>query len=395
MHLHSAGYLGLALVTILAGWAGPTGMPWWQSLGAEPAAWWHFLTLAAMAGALLMKLHHPTFALIWGGLCVAADLSFGFNIGLLVCLTDLIYNHGIRAPARQVRVANMVLIGIVAAAVLAVAVIGTGGDIISILLVATAVLLVPCWWSAEVRRGYPAFVEDQVRQRLEQERHAELLAQQERRRASAVEAERRRMAYELHDVISAQVSAIALTSGAVLNAEPDVQRDREVLRTIRTTSLTALEDLGQMVRMLRSTGHDDDAAELLTETTWGQVLTQAQERGLEVSVNGTLPEELPAAVRAVLLRILQESLSNAYRHGAGTAQVRLRARFRHLELEVESPRSQQAVASAETGTGSGLAVMEERAKSIGGQLRVEDGPELWTVRAQLPTGGRADRRERG
>lgn len=395
-HLQSAAYLGLALVTILAGWAGPTGLPWWEDLGLAPAVWWHLLPLAAMSGALLIKLRHPTLALIWGALCVAADLSFGINIGLLICLTDLIYNHGIRAPAGRTRAVNMMFVGMVAAVTLAVAVVDTGQSVISVLLLGTAVLLVPCWWSAEVRRGYPAFVEDQVRQRIEQERHAELLAQQERRRAYAVEAERRRMAHELHDVVSAQVSAVALTSGAVLNSEADSGRDREALQTIRVTSLAALEDLRQMVQMLRtaSNGGDDSTAELLTKTTWDQVLEQARKQGLGVTVDGAPQESLPTAVQSVLLRILQESLSNAHRHGHGTADVRLQSKPGQIELQVASPLPPQPVQPAGTGTGTGLAVMEERAKSVGGRLRAGEDSGQWAVQAELPTDRAAERRHR-
>lgn len=47
-HLQSAAYLALGAVAVLAGWAGPTGMPWWAALGLEPNDWWHLVTLTAM-----------------------------------------------------------------------------------------------------------------------------------------------------------------------------------------------------------------------------------------------------------------------------------------------------------------------------------------------------------
>lgn len=354
--------------------------------------WWHLFTLAAMSVPLLIKLRHPGLALVGGAVCVAADLSFGFNIGLLICLTDLIYNHGIRAPAHQTRVVNRILIGVAAAVTFAVAAADTGQSAISTLLLCTAVLLVPCWWAVEVRRGYPAFVEDQVRQRLEQERHAELLAQQERRRAAGIEAERRRMARELHDVVSAQVSAIALTSGGVLNAEADPRRDRQALQTIRTTSLTALEDLREMVQMLRATSSEDDdaASDLLTETTWEQVLQQARGRGLQLAVSGTLPEGVTTSVQSVLLRILQESLSNAHRHGAGSAEVRLQNTAGQLELCVTSPLPKEPALAARTGTGQGLAVMQERASSVAGRLEAGEHAGGWRVRATAPVSCHAE-----
>ncbi|NLS09736.1 response regulator [Nesterenkonia sp. MY13] len=68
------------------------------------------------------------------------------------------------------------------------------------------------------------------------------------------------MARELHDVVSSQVASIALTSGAVLNTEPDAERDRAALKTIRVTSVEALEELRQMVQVLRSADADEQAA---------------------------------------------------------------------------------------------------------------------------------------
>lgn len=313
------------MVAVFAGWAGPTGLPWWETLGLEPSEWWHLITLTAMGGAMMCKVERPTLALVMGGVCVAADLSFGLSLGVLICLTDLIYNHGIRAPAHRVKVAERILSVSVLALVVVAAVFDTPRAALNMLLLGTAILMVPLWWATEVRRGYPAFVEDQVRRHLEEERHSELLAQQKRSRTSAVEAERRHMARELHDVVSSQVASIALTSAAVLNSAPDSVRDRNALSTIRVTSVNAMEELRHMVQVLRNQngGEDDDtSAELLTDTSWEQVVGQARRQGLEVDLQGEPPEDFGPAVQAVLLRILHESLTNALRHGTGPALVR-------------------------------------------------------------------------
>lgn len=386
-HLQTAAYLGLGMVAVLAGWAGPTDLPWWEHLPVTPQTWWHLVTLAAMGTVMLLKVQRPTLALLLGAACVAADLSFGFNAGILICLTDLIYSHGVRAPARRAKAAERVL-GVVVILVTAAAVLfNTLLTGISMLLLATAVLMVPLWWAAEVRRGYPAFVEDQIRQRLEEERHRELLAEQQRRRSAAIDSERRRMARELHDVVSSQVASIALTSGAVLNADPDHERDRRALQTIRGTSVETMDQLRQMVQMLRSQGQEDDAAaELLTAVTWEQVLAQAHRQGLELEVRGAPPSQLGPAVQSVLLRILQESLTNAARHGAGTAEVWLRTGRRKLVLTVESALDEEEREAVVEGTGTGLIAMEERAQSIGGSVSAGEHRGRWRVQAQLPLG---------
>ncbi|TLP95857.1 hypothetical protein FEF26_10095 [Nesterenkonia salmonea] len=384
-HLQSAAYVVPGVVGVFAGWAGPTGMPWWDVLGVEPNHRWHLVTLAAMGGVMVMKIRRPTVALVLGCACVAVDLSFGLSLGVLICLTDLIYNHGIRAPARRVKATERVLGVLVVSLVAAALVFNTLGAALNMLLLATAILMVPLWWAAEVRRGYPAFVEDQVRHRLEGERHSVLITEQKRRRASAVEAERRRMARELHDIVSSQVASIALTSGAVLNSPPEAERDRHALGVIRASSVKAMDELRHMVHMLRSqSGEDDDATSLLTETTWDRVLAEARWQGLSVEVDGQPPEDLEAGVRTVLVRVLHESLINALRHGQGTVDVKVHAARRQLMLTVESDLRDATEPVSDQGTGTGIIAMRERVHSIGGTFSAGKSRERWTVQAELP-----------
>ncbi|WP_022871838.1 sensor histidine kinase [Nesterenkonia alba] len=384
-HLQTAAYLALGVAAVLVGWAGPTDLPWWQWLPGDPQPWWHVVTLGAMGAAMLLKVQRPTFALLLGGLCVLMDLSFGFSVGILICLTDLIYNHGIRAPADRAKASERLLGGVVLLLAGGAVLIDSLFTAVNVGLLALAVLMVPAWWAGEVRRGYPSFVEDRIRQRLEQEQHAEVVAQQERRRRSAVDRERRRMARELHDVVSSHVASIALTSGAVLNAEPDAERDRRALRTIRETSLSAMDELRQMVQVLRGQGQDDDdATGLLTETTWDQVLQRARNGGLDVDVHGHPPADLTPTERGVVLRILQEALTNAHRHGANTAEVRLRATPRKLELTVDSPPREDAEEPTVTGSGTGIIAMQERARSLNGTVTARAHQGLWRVQAEIP-----------
>lgn len=382
-HIQSAAYLVIGAGAVATDWVLPPAAPWWQQLGLEPNTWWQWAALAFMTGALLLKVRRPTSALVLGGLIIAGATTIGLSLGLLVCLTDLIYSHGIRAAPRRAKMGERTLVGTASALVIITVVTADVGAVLNMLMLSAAVLLVPAWWAREVRRGYPAFVEDRVRQRLSAERHADLLADQEARRAQALESERRRMARELHDVVSSQVASIALTSGAVLNAEPETERDRRALQTIRTTSVEALDELRQMVTMLRSQGLDD-AADLLTDTTWEEVLARAEAQDLDVEVHGSPPDGLPEAVRGVLLRILQESLTNAHRHGDGTARVYLRTARGRLILRVDSGVGAAHPPDSESGGGTGLSVMEERARAVGGSVRTGEQSGQWQVAAELP-----------
>jgi len=411
-HLQSLLTLSVAVLILAVGWAGVAELPWWRALGVTPQQWWHLIPLGLMAGALLLRIRRPVLALTLGGGIVLLDLSIGVNAGILLCLSDLVYNMGIRGSKRAVKISAAALTGITGGFAVVGLALGTDWEgALSLVLVGLAVLLMPLWWAAEVRRGYPLWEEPDVRPQLEAERHAGMLRRQASKRREAVAAERQRMARELHDVVSAQVSAIALTSGAVLNVEADTERDRRALGNIRSISVEALEQLREMVLLLRGEGVSLETEtlnyqELLDGTSWAEVLARAEDRGMRLRVEGEPPEDLSPGQHHVLLRVLQESLTNSQKHGQAQAEVTLRLKRQLLVLRVTSPVGDLAVTSTEPrnqsddddatslGTGVGLAVMRERVELIGGSLRAGPSTEtspsfpaasgMWTVEAELP-----------
>lgn len=404
-HLQSMLTLGLALLILAVGWADVADFPWWDAVDVEPQLWWHLGPLLAMAATLLLRVRRPVLSLVLGLGLVLVDLAIGLNLGILLCLSDLVYSLGIRAPRRTVRTAGASFLACILGA--AILFFLTGADArssVSLALGIAAVLLVPLWWATEVRRGVPLWQEADARDQLNAERHPALLRAQTRQRRQAVEEERRRMAQELHDVISSQVSAIALTSGAVLNAEADRERDRGALQTIRETSVDALEQLREMVQLLRGgSGHGRTAhAQKLTSledgampgskpsesTTWQDVLNRAASHGLQITVQGHLPASLSPTNRQVLLRVLQESLTNVLKHGDGAAEVRVSSRGRRLRLTVTSPGTPPAgTPEVNLGAGTGLLTMRERVLQAGGRFRAGPHPRDhsgWRVQAEIP-----------
>ncbi|HSP72012.1 MAG TPA: hypothetical protein VLN26_06560, partial [Gaiellaceae bacterium] len=106
---------------------------------------------------------------------------------------------------------------------------------------------------------------------------------------------------------------------------------------------------------------------------------------IEIHVDGG-PRQLPRALDQAAYRILQESLTNAARHGAGAADVRIRYGESELELTTSNPAAPAAVGDAVVG-GHGILGMRERAALLGGRLEVgRDGGEF-RVRARLPYNG--------
>lgn len=382
--------------------------PWLDPLGPGPAWWWHLGPLAVIGMAMIVKSAAPLTALLVGGLCVLADLAIGGSVGIWLCLADLIYFFGLRGGRRSL----FRLAGVFAALMLAggVVLLGAGGDAgtaVSATLLIGSVLLLPLWWSVEVRRGYPLGPLAAERDRLDAERHAALVRVHELDRRRAVVAERQRMARELHDVISSHVSAIALHSGAALAGSPDQDRDRRALEEVRRTSVTALEDLRTMVNLLRgqdaespegvpegrdAQSRDAQSSELLAPPSLENVVEVARSRGLSLQVSGEVPrgdEPTRSGIRGVLSRVLQEALTNAAAHGDGAARVEFTETPHQMRLRVTNGVPDAAVGrgpSPALATGTGIITMRERLAQAGGTLQAGRDGDIWVLTADLPRG---------
>jgi signal transduction histidine kinase len=106
--------------------------------------------------------------------------------------------------------------------------------------------------------------------------------------------------------------------------------------------------------------------------------------GLDVSIreHGTR-RPLPPGVDQAAYRILQEALTNAARHGDGSAEVDITFDAGALELDVSNPaRSGRPVG----GAAHGIVGMRERAALLGGSLEAGAGNGRFRVRARLPCG---------
>lgn len=190
-----------------------------------------------------------------------------------------------------------------------------------------------------------------------------------RRELLAQEAERRRVAAELHDEIGQSLTAIMLDLERTLADAPPAQRDA-VTRS-RDAVVHLLDDVRRLARSLRP--------EVLDELGLGPALTNLCDRlsaqtGLDIELarNGELPP-LGQDVQLVIYRVTQESLTNVVRHAhAERAQVRLTVGDSHVDLEVADD---GAGIPESAGEGNGIRGMRERAVLIGGRLDVERGAE--------------------
>ena len=131
--------------------------------------------------------------------------------------------------------------------------------------------------------------------------------------------ERAQLAREMHDVVSHQVSLIAVQAGALQMANPDPDT-RRAARTIRELSVTTLDELRQMVCVLRADG--GRSTELFPQPGLRDLeqLTAASGIPTTMSIDPRL-EAAPPLQRAVY-RTVQEALTNVRKHAPGaTATV--------------------------------------------------------------------------
>ena len=216
------------------------------------------------------------------------------------------------------------------------------------------------------------------------ERADELEREQMVRANASAEAERRRIARELHDVISHSLGVLVLQAGAaeqVLDRDPE--RAREVLRSIRATGQEAIGELDTLLAVARgavesSREPNPSLADL------SRLVANTRQAGLEVElvIEGKA-REVPPAVELSAYRIVQEGLTNALKHAhARSACVRLAYADCELEIEVSDDGAGTADGS---GGRRGLVGVAERVSIFGG--RFDAGPGAgsgWTLRAVLP-----------
>src|SRR3954470_9376467 len=198
-----------------------------------------------------------------------------------------------------------------------------------------------------------------------QAREAAIEEEQQERARVAVAEERARIARELHDVISHNVSVMVLQAAAgadVFATHPE--RSREALGSIETAGREALAELRRLLSVVQAPAGDEaDLAPPPGLTRLPELVERVRATGLDVSVTVTGDARaLPAGVDFSAYRIVQEALTNTLKHGhAAAARVDLSFGEDTLEMEIVDDGTAAAGAGARTGRRHGLIGMRERA----------------------------------
>jgi len=229
--------------------------------------------------------------------------------------------------------------------------------------------------------------------RIAAEQSAALLAQRERleaeqRRADLLD-ERARIAREIHDVLAHSLGALGIqiqAARSVLTDYGDVDRAVEMLTAAQRMAAEGLTETRRAVHALRA--DTLPLADELAKATSGYA--ERYHVAVSLDTEGD-PRPVPADATVALLRVAQEALVNAAKHGAGKpVTVRLDYAADGVGLTVRNELDDAAsgapggVRVSTLNAGYGLTGMRERLRMLSGTLEAGREGTCWVVTAQVP-----------
>jgi signal transduction histidine kinase len=250
-------------------------------------------------------------------------------------------------------------------------------------LVHTGLAWAVAWFAGErsrLRRAHVAELE---------ERAARAERDSERERLLAAAEERARIARDLHDSAGHAVNVIAVQAGAArLRHHEDPDRSLRALAAIEELARQTAGEVDQIVGSLREARSANGVVEAPPGlASLDTLIAQHAATGLAVRVDTAgAPRPLGGPADQAAYRILQEALTNAARHGVGSARIELAYGSTGLAVTVTNP--VLVGASPRPSGGHGIVGMRERTALLGGDLDAHAIHGGFVVRARIPDGGR-------
>ncbi|HEX4221605.1 MAG TPA: sensor histidine kinase [Pseudonocardiaceae bacterium] len=350
----------------------------------HPAPTWAYLLVVAAAFALVLRRRRPRVALGVALVGVLVFTALGYvSYAALIIPPIALYTVALTASTREaVILGSVTLLALGGVAVTGPSAGVSSGDIALAGLVAVAVL---AGIAGANRRRYVDAV--RARSELIERTH------QERTRRS-IDAERLRIARELHDVVAHTMSTINVQAGVAAYVAEDLPpATAAALQAIKIASKDGLRELRAILAVLRQADDPDTNQPQPGMARMDALVAGVIAAGLPTSLvtTGHSPSALPPAVDLATYRIVQESLTNAIRHaGPATATVEINYGDRELCLRITD--TGWGPSDTPTADGHGLIGMRERAAAVGGRLdvgRASGGGFAVTARIPLPLESRS------
>ena len=351
------------------------------------ASWAAFILVALAAVSLAWRRRFPLVVLGVSLSAVAAYSLIGYVNGTaLLDVMIALYTVATIVSARAALAAGLVTLICLLVSTAVNNPFGTlGGGVI--LMPAEVVAAVSIGIAVGNRRAYLRAVEARADQ-------AERTREEEA--ARRVDAERLRIARELHDAVAHTLSMINVQAGAAAHVARDhPEQAATALEAIRLASKEGLREMRSIVNVLRQSDEAEATQPAPGLAMLDDLVATTNRAGLHTTlrIDGT-PRRLAATVDLAAYRIIQELLTNTIRHaGQASATVSLAWGDDRLGLEIrDTGRGDAANGGAAdvpvTGAGHGIVGMRERAVAVGGTFEAGSSPGGgFAVHAELPLDG--------
>ncbi|NNE94404.1 MAG: hypothetical protein HKN24_00050 [Acidimicrobiales bacterium] len=352
----------------------------------DPSTWWHWALIAIPPMLVAVRRVNPTLVVVLA--TVAQSAIWVVNLPeVLLPVMVILYTAAADDDRQGLHVA------VAASAVLTI-VTGIGVLIADdVTLYQLPLIVLTC--GTAIVLGVNATRQRRIAEELATE-VTEVRLRGEHERSQAVTEERSHIARELHDVIGHTLSVIAVRAEAADRvAQNRPEAAREAVSHIAGAARSALDQTRRVLAGLRQSGPADLAPAPDLHAT-RQLVTDLTDAGVTVNFaeDGCDDHTPPEVVAGGAHRIVQESLTNAIKHGGPdiAIDVHLACSATELDIRVTNTLGTPIGAAPPGVEGAGLAGMAERAEILGGTFKAHQESGRFVIHATLPTG--PDRIER-
>lgn len=198
----------------------------------------------------------------------------------------------------------------------------------------------------------------------------------------AMDQERSRIAREIHDSLGHSLTALNIQIESALKlSERDPTKSRRFLQSAKRLGTQSLQDVRQSVATLRQ---DPLAGKTLEKAVTQLLQDLSQDQLIRIAQDIHIPQPLPADLKIILYRIVQEGLTNAVKHAeASSIHLSLISSTDSVMLTIDDDGKGFDPDSASTGFG--LQSMRDRVQAAGGTIRLTSQINKGTrIQAHLP-----------
>jgi signal transduction histidine kinase len=231
------------------------------------------------------------------------------------------------------------------------------------------------------RRAYLASVEDRARRaEFERDQQAQL----------AAAAERARIAREMHDIVTHNLSVmIALADGAAFAVHQNPTAAEGAVRQVSATGRQALGEMHRLLGVLRGNETEAMRAPQPGIEQLDALAEQVRSAGLPTSLTMTgTPFPVSPTAGLAVYRVVQEALTNVLKHARSPTQAKVTVQFQEPVIQVEIDDDGVGGVRSVAPGGHGLDGMAERVTMFDGSVHAGPRPDGgWRVSAILASGG--------